>query len=57
MTYEIVSNINNLSCESLYWLYNDILTNHLNTSITTMTKTNEKSNKRKLIEDEENELN
>ena len=56
MKYGIISNIGDLPCESSYWLNSIDLKNHLNTSITTFTPANEKSNKRKSIDNEENEI-
>ena len=54
MSYEIVSNVANLPSNSLYWLNSLDLKDCSNISTTTIAAANEKSFKRKLIENEEN---
>ncbi|CAF0981507.1 unnamed protein product [Rotaria sp. Silwood1] len=55
MPYEIVSNVANLPSNSSYWLNSGDLKNCSNTTTTTIAAANEKSTKRKMIENEENE--
>lgn len=56
MPYEIVSSVVNLPSDSSYWLNNSDLKNSSNTITTTVTEANKKSFKRKLIDNEENEI-
>ncbi|CAF1024630.1 unnamed protein product [Rotaria sordida] len=55
MPYEIVSNVAKLPSNSSYWLNSGDLKNCSNTSTTTIAAADEKSSKRKLDENEENE--
>ncbi len=55
MAYEVVSNIVDLPSNTSYWLNNSDFKNNSNISTTTVAADNEKSFKRKLSENEENE--
>jgi hypothetical protein len=56
MSYEIAAHMGDIPCESSYWFNSVDLKNHLSTSMITSAEANDKSNKRKRIENEENEI-